>query len=500
MPLNRGLNIAMQQSNSLQIKHRCDIIFMMKKFLFAVCSICIAASAVASPLSAFAAEGIAEPDYPEIFDDPLTFENLTDFAIADDNLVVFADGQTIVHWDKEITTRYEFKFPVAAVDYDAETRNFYYSLEGETVSYILPGSPENLPGEESSHNYDAPYEFLKKDIFEGYHYYYNGKTNVFTVVNQSADPSHNTIELNGHFNAKVYNNALYTISDNYLYQVIGATPEIIKFTFSNFDKLTTIPVGDVPQKLRTYGIYGDTPKYVHITEDVRVTEFDLNLLAPLGADGTILSAPEYFPISRPREQTRTNISGPALLLCESGNARIVVQRHRVFILNAANTTPLADVQKTAVTKGTTAAVNVVGEYAHSLPYMSNATRTFALAPNEVVTVLYEITDELLAHKFYIIENADGERGYVIDEFLGEFNVPVPDESNAHTTPDPDPHTDDRVRNVVIVIVIIMLLLIAAGYITWVCTSNKQKAEKNNDEGEIDLNDEPHDDNVQNIRL
>lgn len=458
---------------------------MMKKFLFTVCSICIAASAVASPLSVFAAEAAAEPDYPEIFDDSLTFENLTDFAIADDNLIVFADGQTIVHWEKEITTRYEFKFPVADVDYDAETGNFYYSLEGDSTSYILPSSPEELPGEESEHSYDAPYEFLQRDIFEGYHYYYNTKTNIFTVVNQSAGANENTTELGGFFNAKVYNQKLFAINDNNLYQIVGATPEIIKFTYSNFDKLTTIPVGDIPEKLNTYELFRDTPKYVNITEGVRVTEFDLNLLAPLAADGTILSAPEYFPISQPREKTHTNISGPALLLCESGNACVVAQKNRVFILNNANITPLADVQKVAVTQGTTAAVNVVGEYAHSLPYMSNATRTFALAPNEVVTVLYEISEDLLAHKFYIVENAEGERGYVVDEFLGEFNVPVPDESNATTTPDPDPHTDDYVRTVVIVLVIIALLLITAGYITWVSTSNKQKSTDDND-GVVDL--------------
>ena len=139
----------------------------MKKFLFTAISLCIAASAAAAPLSAHALGAPAEPDYPEIFDDPLTFENLTDFAIANDNLIVFAEGETLVHWSNEIKTVYTLASPVTDLDYDESSGNFYYSINDGATSYILPDSPQDLPGERGTHAYNAPYEFLEKDIFAG---------------------------------------------------------------------------------------------------------------------------------------------------------------------------------------------------------------------------------------------------------------------------------------------------------------------------------------------
>lgn len=460
----------------------------MKKILFAAISLCVAAAAAATPLTAYAAGASSEPNYPEIFDDPLAFENLTDFAIAGDDLIVFADGSTLVHWSKEIKTVYNLASPVTNLDYDTVSGNFYYSLDGGVTSYILPDNPDSTPVK-GTHAYDAPYEFLERDIFAGYHYYYqkqNGE-DVLCVLDETELSQNNTTRLYGFFNAKVYGNQLYAITDNYLYTITGASQNKLTLYYSNFDKLTTISVGSVPEKLHTYDIFGENPKYVYITKGAWVTEFDINLLAPLDSDGKALSAPKYFPISEPKAKTYFNVSGPALLLCEAGNAKIVAQGKQVLIMNTSSATPLAPVDKVTVDQGTTAPVNVIGEYAHSLPFMSNATRTFALHPNEIVTVLYKVSGETLAHDFYIIENAKGERGYIVDKFLGDLNVPVPDESGANVTPDRNPNTDDSVRTVVLVLVVILLILITAGYLTWLSTSSKKKKGAINKDGEIDIN-------------
>lgn len=465
----------------------------MKKFLFAVISLCLAASAIVSPLTAFATGTASEPDYPEIFNDPLTFESLSDFAIANDNLIVFAEGNTLVHWSNENKTVYKLDSAVTNLDYDAESKKFYYSLNGGYTSYVLPSSaPEKLPDEPVSHSYDAPYVFLEKDIFEGYHYYYQGNSDVLYVLDESEpDPKNNTTMLLGFFNAKVYNNTLYAINDNCLYTIVGASTNMLSLTYSNYNKLATIPVGDIPEKLKTYGIFEENPQLVKIEEDAFLTEIDSNNLISQDDKGN-----EVISIIEPKNLHKTLRGDVALLLYESDKVRIVAHGKSAYILKADGALNLNYDIKTPVDAGTTATVNVVGEYAHSLPYMSNATRMFALAPNEVVTVISKISNEgnsPLAHTFYLIENADGERGYVIDEFLGELNVPIPDEGGANTTPDPDPHTDDYIRTVVLVIVVIMLVLIAAGYITWVCTSNKQNKPAKENGGEIDLNNTPDSD-------
>lgn len=438
---------------------------------------CLAASAVAAPLSALAAGNLSEPDYPEIFDDNLTFNNLTDFAIASDSLMVFADGQSIVYLQGEDTTVYEFEFSVTNVDYDVQEGNFYYSLADSSASYILPDSPKNLPGEQAAHDFSVPrITQTARDLGNGYIYYYDNNDLLIAVDKGTHETQ--SLNLSG---AKIYDGKLYGILyNNFLYEITGQDAEQVNITYSNYDKLKYVLVGDIPEKLNTYEAFGENAKYVYIEEGVWVTAIDLNLLTPSNG-----APPEYIPVSQPRENTYNDVSGAALLLCESGTVRIVAQSGQVYMMNIAGATPLADVEKTPLAKDITATVTVAGEYAHAFPFMSNATRSFALAPNEVVNVLYEVEDDILAHKFYIIENAKGECGYVIDEFLSEFNVPIPDESDSTTTPDPDPHTDTHIKTVVLVIVVIILVLTAVGYITWVCTRKQNKTSESS-EGEIDL--------------
>lgn len=463
----------------------------MKKVLFAICSLCIAASAVASPLSALADGALEETYYPEIFDDKLPLNNLTDFAIANDNLMAFAQGSTLTHWQNENTTVYEFDSTVTNVDYS--DGKFYYSLDGGITGHILPDDPNSPANEPQEYNFFANRISAEGHIVNGFFYYCYDEFELFAhnMTTQTTKP----LILK---NAKVYSingeDRLFAIRDIFICEIVGFNPTDIQISYSNYDKLLNMSVGDAPEKLNTYGDLSENPKYVSIAADTAVTAIDLNLIAPYDSDGNPLPAPQYFPISDPKGQTRYDVSGEALLLCQTGNATLVAKGSKAYILNSAGVTGATDIRKTSIDQGTTAAVNAVGEFAHSLPFMSNATRTFALAPGEIVTVLYEVSGDNIAHRFYLVENAKGERGYVIDEFLGDFNVPVPDENSASVTPDPNPHTDDYIRTVVLVIVIILLVLIAAGYLTWLCASNKQnKSEKKND-GEIDLNDISDDDN------
>lgn len=467
---------------------------MMKKFLFAVCSICIAASAASAPLSAFAAGHSGAPEYPDVFNDLLSFENLTDFAIANENKMVFADGQTIARRDGENVTYYNLAAEDSEegetadveiiVDYDAANQQFFYSPDGGITSYVLPDSPDELPGTPQTHRYETPYAFLERDIFSGYHYYYQGQgdSKVLCVLDENETSQDNTTRLWGFANAKVYGNQLYAINDNCLYSIVGSTTELLSFTFSNFGKLNKILTGDIPDKLNTYATFEDNPQFVLIEEDAMLTEIDLNNPARYNREDD-----EYYLAVVNPEVIHTASGELALLLYKSKSLDIVAYGRSAYIIKADGATELEMEYniKTPIADGTTASVIVAGEYAHALPFMCNATRNFALAPNEIVKVLYEVSDDELAHKFYIIENAAGERGYVVDEFLGDFNVPVPDEGGASTTPDPDPHTDSYLKTVVLIIVVVVLVLTAVAYLTWLGTQKHKKADESQD-GEIDL--------------
>lgn len=464
----------------------------MKKVLFAVCSLCIAASAAASPLSAFAADISEETNYPEIFHDRLTFNKIADFAIANDNLMVFADGNTIVHWQNENSTVFEFDTEVTDVDYG--DGHFFYSLDGGTTSYILPDNPADS-AVQTAHDFSAAHiTQTSKDVGDNYIYYYNYDNELVAIDKNNTTPISKSLNLR---NAKFYNiedeDRVFAICDVLLYEIVGLDVQTVEIYHSNYDKLKNVSVGDTPEKLNTYGDLSENPKYVYIENGALITAVDLNLLAPYDIDGTPLPAPQYFPISNPKTQTWTNIYGAALLLCQTGNASVVSIGKQAYIMNSEGATPFTEVQKKPVDQGTTAAVNAVGEYAHSLPFVSNATRTFSLSPGETVAVLYEVSGENIAHRFYIVENANGERGYVAEEFLGDLNAPVPDESGASTIPDPDPHTDNYIRTVVLVIVIILLVLIAVGYLTWLSAFNKHKKPNEKNDGEIDINNMPDDD-------
>ena len=476
---------------------------MMKKVLLAACSICLAAVAAAAPLSAVAAEEITVPEYPEIFDDSLKFDYLMDFAVANDNLIAFADGTTIVRWANENTTVYGdggengelVKFDKFVTDVDYENGNFYYSLDGGETSYILPDSPKDLPGQPAQHNFDSPKVSKQSKDFNGYFYYYLPESPSELKIFEKESEKTTTLIL---YNAKVYGDKLYAIQSNeILCEVTGANAQPYNVAYSNYEKLTNILLGDAPQKLNTYSTFGENPKIVNIESGCTLTEFNLDSLA------TITAADKHFPItlSQAKSNTYTNFTGgEALLLCQTGKIRIVAQGTRTFIINADYAKDLSEsdgkLVQTSLPDGAKTAVKVAGEYAHSLPFMSNATRTFPLAANEQLTVVGMFSkdlNEVLAHDFYLIENSKGERGFVAAKFLNKIDAPIVNEGDPTGNPDPDYSTANAVRTVIIIIVVIALVLIAAGYLTWLCTAGKRKKSAKKDDVNLD---DPADENTQ----
>ena len=457
----------------------------MKKVLFAFISICLAVSAAVAPLSVSAAKELAMPEYPEdIFEYPLSFKNLTDFAIASDNQMLFADDGALIYWENQIKTVFTLEASVTDVDYENGT--FYYSLNGGETSYTLPNPvgdklPENP--EPDKHVYPTEDEI---NVFEGYHYYYTNNGEESRALFVLDEVENTTSELGNFIKVKVYNGKLYgsiktSAGDTYFHKITGNISNAVKITYSNYNKLTEISVGDVPEKLKATASENNI-RFVQIENNAFITELNINYLVSYGSDGN-----PYFSVIEPNN-THAELRGKtALLLCEAGNVRIVSYGKSAYIVKADCTTAPQELEFVDV--GTKATFNGFSEYAHSLPYMSNATRTFEIAHNEEVRVLYKFskdTSGIFLHDYYLIQNSDGEQGYVVAEYLN-FNQPPVNESQSSDISSA-PTYDNSVKIVILVILVIALALTAVGYITWISTSGKRKAVNNKNGEEIDLND------------
>lgn len=445
----------------------------MKKILFKTISMCLAAAA-AAPAPAAAK---AEPAYPDIYDSPLTFTALTDYAMGESK-TAFADGGKVMLLDGENLLTYSFDGEAEFVDCiaadDGEDK-FYYTLSGSPDVYILPDSPAETARKATG---------ITLQNIEG-QYTFNGLT--YSLLNGTLSiwdgTSGSPVSFEGYSRLKKYGDSLYAMYGNDVMILEGQTSRKVDFAFSNYGMLTRIPVGDIPEKLGAYATFGQNAKIVNVAEGATATKIDLNLLE---ADGT-------FPVGDPRADTQTLGEGQALLLAEAGALRLIARGRDCYILNSADATDFTVVTLTETASGTTATVNA-DEYAHALPYLSNATRAFEIKPSETVEVLGSVTAvdvPVLAHDFYLVKNKDGDCGYVSAEFLN-VNFPPVDEGGASTIPDPAPSNDDDVRTVVLVLVVILLVLIAAGYITWVVTAKHRKVKKNAD-GEVDVTKEQNDD-------
>lgn len=440
----------------------------MKKILFAAISTCLAA-ALLSPATAFAAEATSTA-YPDIEDAPLTFEALTDYAIASDTLRAFAQGDTVYLLENENLTKFAFEYGVTALDYQKKdgAGSFYFTLSDSSVVYALPDSPDGQPEKAEDVALQSITDYYQRDGL--IYIIQDGNLNIW-------DGSQENIRSYGDgecSHLKLYNDTLYLKNGNYICKIDGAeVKELVGddgFHYSNYDLLTSIPVGNTLEILKTYN---SAPSVVIIEEGSYITRFDINDLTDRS---------QHFSVTNPKSNTSKAVEGQALLLCKTGDIAIVAIGTDCYILNSNGTGGIIGLIF-GQAEGNKATVNH-GDYAHSTPFLGNPTRLFEISPAEEVTVLNKLSKEdypQLAHDFYLIENSEGQTGYVVAEALENFIVV---EGGATELPDRNPKDDNYIRTVVLVIVVVALALIGAGYVTWVTTTKRFKKVDNKD-GEIE---------------
>lgn len=446
---------------------------MMKKFcIFAVLPLVFAA---AVPAAAVLRANAAEDGYPDLIRERLAFKNLADYAVNDeDGSVLFADGQQLILWTTdEKTVTFEAGAPV--VDADCRGGNFYYATANG--SYALPSSPEGLPGAKTDHDFSKS---VKRDFpqREGYRYYFDGDhedyydgNNVFHVVETANNLNHSFTDYK---KIKPYGQTIYAVKDNCLYDITDGTPHVQKLYYSNQSLLKEVSAYDAGEQLKTFS---EAPRKVSVKKDCKATELNPEII-----DG------EFFSVAMNalgEPNTVTTLSGQALLLAEAGETRVIAKDDKIYMLSKSNALDGNEISMSGA--GNQTAVANASDSAYSVPLISSpSAAVFGIKPGDKLKVISYVPENLnvcLAHDFYLVENENGEHGYVAAEFLNDFSYNDFNEGEASQTPDPAPEKGNNVRTVVLVLLVILLVLIAAGYLTWLFTSGKKGRRERGETGD-----------------
>ncbi len=435
---------------------------MMKKFCVFAILLCMSAAAF-SPAAAFAAE--VTGGYPDLLREKLTFDNLKDYAVNSDGSVLFADGNKLILWTQDEKTL-PFNAKGEVTDVDCSDGNYFYATaEG---AYVLPSSPENLPGEKTNHDFTKS---IKRDfpVRDGFRYYFGGNdnddtfdgSNVFHVVKTSDSTDQSFPD---YIKVKPYGDKIYAVKDNVLYEITDGQAQPEEYYYSNYNLLTQVPVQNAAETLR---LFSESPQKVIIQQGSRVTELNPDKIA----DGDYFYAGDELSA---RNKTHEDVSGSALLLAETDGTKVVSQGSKIYMLGKDDAVASGGLNVQQM--NATANPNC-NEYAYALPFVSRSTSVFGITPQDSLTVVGAVlkeNDSCLAHDFYIVEK-DGVRGYVPKEFLNDLAYPNFNEGSAGLTADPSPENGNNVRTVVLVLLVILLLLVAAGYLTYLFTSGKKSA-------------------------
>lgn len=420
-------------------------------------------AAAASPAAAYAEEAVES--YPDLIRERLAFKNLNDYAIGESaDGALFADGSNLILWTPdEKTQTFGVGSPVTDVDY-ADGKYYYATADG---AFVLPASPEELPGEKTVHDFEITQDDFADE--PGYHYFFDANGS-FCVFIESIKQT-NTFD--DYKKIKPYGGTIYAIKSNVVYTITDGQPFSKDFYYSNYSLLTQVPVYDSAAALKQFS---ESPQKVNIRQGCSVTELNPEIIA---ADG------EHFSVKlhkdgpdKGKPVTSTDVSGAALLLAEAGGTRVIAKGDKIYMLNKANTLDGSNLRLNPLEN--TSAIPDASDYAYSLPFISNSAALFEINTGDSLKVIASVPKEsnsFLAHDFYLVEK-NGVRGYVAAEFLNDFSYGSFNDGGAGTTPDPSPETGNSVRTVVLVLLVILLVLIAAGYLTWLLTGNKKAAKCN----------------------
>ena len=255
-------------------------------------------------------------------------------------------------------------------------------------------------------------------------------------------------------------------------EAVQVTPVLFRYTdTSHAEKIMT----------------GDTAELLKTTRDARFA------IAPAGQYVTEIDLSDisgrYFTVAE-GGTFRLEESSPALILCTTGNADIIVMGESAYI-TASLGANISAVTSAAPFAG--AQLNYAAGI-YGSPYMCDATELIRLEPGAKVTVAYQIkaADQsaapgALAADFckvtYTSDKGTVTEGYIASSFLTAYDFSG--EDGQFTPPSsPEDYTEDNaVLTVVLVIIIVVLVIAGVAYLAYSSGSGKHGKKQQTDDGE-----------------
>lgn len=421
---------------------------------FAVAAAC--AALIIPPTTVYAADNVTV--YPDTFVLNLNEQigGLTDYAV-DGNKIALASNTTVYLLSGENGERkmeYKQTDSIEKIDY-AEGKLYIKLWTGNTYEYsdlTTPVEHEFPPVKYSETTGNIQYSLNN-----------SGKLTYLNVVNgddgQIGD---------GFSNLKKYGETVYAVKENRPYSLNGQSAEAMDLSYFDFTRADNIYSGTARASLQAANY---SVKTAMIKGGVYYTQIDLS------------ATDERFKQIRTQ---KTDGDKPCLVLCESGNASIVVTNDGCYILKTENAlteipynAPYNDWPQSAAGKKYAYAVEDANVY--SCPYMSEATKIGRIksGAENPVTVTEKFTLDFMSTVFYRIsytdESGNAASGFVAGNFLTQF-----DYSGEDLKPEEGGDKEFSYKNnvlTVVLIVVIVGLVIAAVFYLSLAEARKNKNKK-----------------------
>lgn len=392
---------------------------------------------------------------------------LTDYAV-DGNKIALASNTTVYLLSGESGERkmeYKQTDSIEKIDY-AEGKLYIKLWTGNTYEYSDLTTPveHEFPAVKYSEE-TGSVQYILNNL---------GELKYFNTANGTE------VQIgDGFSNLKKYGETVYAVKENRPYALNGQAADAMDLSYFDFARADNIYSGTARTSLKAENY---TVKTAMIKGGVYYTQIDLS------------ATDERFKQIRTQ---KTDGDKPCLVLCESGNASIVVTNDGCYILKTENAlteipynTPYNDWPQNAAGKKLAYAVEDASVY--SSPYMSEATKIGRIksGAENPVTVTEKFTLDFMSTVFYRIsytdEDGNAASGFVAGNFLTQFDY-AGEDLNPTEGGDEEFSYKNNVLTVVLVVVIVALVIAAVMYLSLVEArkNRNKKKEKIKEDEEIE---------------
>ncbi len=434
----------MSYSIIFTIKNRCGIILIVKKLATFTTAALLAVSLMGGGASANAADGGTIYPEDEKFIKVLAFDSLGDYAV-DGEKYAFADGKSVKVYENGEYFEYAFGDAVTKVDIS----------EGEIFAQCGEKTYTVLSQTEAEHAFPvAPYPVTCGNFV--YSFDKNGGLVAYDMGEVA------TYQLGTGFeNLKTYNDRVFAVNDNSLYELNGSEKNQISLEYADYSETSQIYIGQASVALKTYR----PANFVQIAEGAFMTAVDLETV----------SGQYFVPLKTVRAKENTT----ALLLCYTGNAAVVSIGESSYILLKSKT---SETEIEYSTEKPFETAQMTNNMIYASPFVTGGTACYNSAMSMVVTVLARLEcADVLDTPFYEVEYEVAgmkARGYVTEGFLTPYIAE--DNKKPEEVRDPEYSENSDTKTILIIFAVVVLVLAVLAYVVHLSSNKKNKKNKKKD--------------------